>query len=119
MTKSSKRALFWSPRLLCILFAVFISLFALDVFSEARGFWQTALALSMHLIPTFVLVIVLLVSWRWEWVGAVMFTALAVLYMFAAPRHVNWIAYVCISGPLFLAGALFLLNWVRRAELRA
>jgi len=28
-----KRLFFWSPRILCILFAVFLSLFALDVFN--------------------------------------------------------------------------------------
>lgn len=31
MTPNRKRLLFWSPRMLCIVFAAFISLFALDV----------------------------------------------------------------------------------------
>src|SRR5262249_53398337 len=69
MKTTSKRLLFWTPRVLCLLFAAFISLFALDVFGESRGFWQTALALAMHLIPTFILLAVLALSWRWEWIG--------------------------------------------------
>jgi len=119
MSNPSKRILFWSPRLLGILFAVFISLFALDVFDEAHGFWQTAAALGMHLIPTFALVIVLIVSWRWEWVGAAAFTALAVLYLAWAPARLPWAARMMIAGPLILLAGLFLANWVRRAELKA
>src|SRR4051812_19280627 len=109
MTTTSKSALFWIPRLLCLVFAVFISLFALDVFEERLGVWRTALAFLMHLIPTFLILVVLAVSWRWEWVGAVLFTALAVLYIVLAWGRFHWSAYALISGPLCLIGVLFLL----------
>ncbi len=101
-------------------FAVFISLFALDVFGEGYGFWQTALALAMHLIPTAVIVVVLVLAWRWEWIGAVLFAVFAALYFFlmALPRHhPEWALF--ISGPLLLVALLFLVNWLKRAELRA
>ncbi len=32
MNTSSRRLLFWSPRAICIAFAIFLSMFALDVF---------------------------------------------------------------------------------------
>jgi hypothetical protein len=111
------RLLFWSPRVLCITFALFVSLFALDVFSEGLGVMKTLLALSIHLIPTAFIVVVLAVSWRWEWVGGILFVAIAILYMIGARHHPSWV--VLISGPLFLVGALFLLNWLRRGEIRA
>ena len=117
MTTTSKRALFWMPRILCLVFAGFISLFALDVFQEGLGAWRTTLALLMHLIPTFLILIVLAVSWRWEWVGALLFTGLALLYLLTSWGRLHWSAYVVISGPLFLLGVLFLLNWIWRAEL--
>ena len=65
-----KPLLFWTPRVLCLLFAVFLSLFALDVFNEGYGFWKTILALFMHLVPTSIVLAVLAISWRWEWAGA-------------------------------------------------
>ena len=34
MEESVKRLLFWTPRILCIAFAFFVSLLALDVFGE-------------------------------------------------------------------------------------
>jgi hypothetical protein len=109
--------LFWSPRVLCIAFALFVSLFALDVFNEGLGVVNTLAALSVHLIPTAIIVVVLAVAWRWEWVGGVLFVALGILYLIWARHHPSWI--IVISGPLFLVGALFLVNWSKRAEIRA
>jgi hypothetical protein len=50
--------------MLSILFAMFLSVFSLDVFSEANGFGETILALLMHLIPVDIVVIVLVIAWR-------------------------------------------------------
>jgi hypothetical protein len=61
--------LYWVPRILGILFAIFISIFALDVFMEGYGFWETVVALVMHLVPTAIIFIVLLIAWRWERLG--------------------------------------------------
>jgi len=118
MTRPVKRLLFWTPRILCILFVVFVSLFALDVFGEGYGFWGTMLALLMHLIPTGVILIVLAISWRWEWVGGILFTALGALYLVMFWGRFHWSAYLLISGPLFLVGVLFLISWLYRAALR-
>jgi len=109
--------LFWSPRVLCIAFALFLSLFALDVFNEGLGLWKTILALSIHLIPTAFVLVVLAVSWRWEWVGGVLFIAAGILYLTRMWHHPAAVAG--ISGPLFLVGALFLLHWLKRVEIRA
>ena len=75
MNKSVKRVVFWLPRILCLLFAVFISLFALDVFGEGYGFWETIVAFLIHLIPTGLILIALAIAWRWEWIGAILFAA--------------------------------------------
>lgn len=114
-----RQLLFWSPRVLTLMFAVFLSLFALDVFEEGYGFGRTAVALFMHLIPTWIVLAVLALSWRWEWVGAVLFVALGLLYAwFAVGRgHPEWT--FIISGPLFLLSGLFLLNWLYRKHIRA
>jgi TRAP-type C4-dicarboxylate transport system permease small subunit len=64
MHETTKRLLYWTPRILCIAFAAFISIFAMDVFSMPLDFWHKALALLMHLIPTAIVLIVLVVVWR-------------------------------------------------------
>ncbi len=119
MKTSSKRILFWTPRIVCLLFAVFLSLFALDVFDEHLGFWKTVAALFIHLIPTWIVLAVLAVTWRWEWVGAVLFNGLALFYLIAFGGRFHWSAYAVISGSLCLIGFLFLLNWIYRKEVRS
>lgn len=112
--------LYWTPRVLCILSAAFISIFAADVFGEGAGFWQTALALLIHLIPTFLMVAVLVVSWRREWIGGVVYIALAALWVIWAwnKPFFGWVPLLLIAGPLVVTGVLFLLNWRYRNELR-
>lgn len=120
MEESVKRFLFWTPRIFCIAFAVFVSLLALDVFGEGYSFFETILAFLIHLIPTGIILIALVVSWRWEWMGAIAFTALGVLYIVIFwDREFSWSIYVMMSGPLFLLGVLFLVNWLCRKQLRA
>jgi hypothetical protein len=117
MNQTVERILFWSPRGLGILIAVFVSLFALDVFAEGYSFWETIGALLMHLIPTFVILVVLGIAWRWEWIGGFLFVVLGVLYITLFWEPSNLPAYLLISGPLFLAGILFLLDGYYRSAI--
>ena len=112
-----KQILFWTPRILGILYAAFISMLALEVFGEGYGFWGTLLALLMHLIPTGLLLVALIIAWRWEWVGGLLYIGLGLWYSSMVFRHhPGWI--LTIAGPVFLVGILFLLNWMCRPEIR-
>lgn len=117
-SKVTLQLLYWTPRALCIVFAGFVSIFALDVFDGNKGFWATMGALAVHLIPTYLILIALAVTWRWEWVGAVLFIGLAVLYVVMAWGRFHWQVYAIMSGPLVVVGVLFLLNWIWRGELK-
>jgi hypothetical protein len=97
---------------------MFLSLFALDVFSEDTGFWEKILALLIHLVPVYIVVIVLVIAWRREWIGAILFLGLALFYLFQAWGQEHWGAILGISGPLTLIGVLFMINWIYRAQLR-
>jgi hypothetical protein len=114
MNDSLGRVMHWTPRILGVLFALFISIFALDVFGEGYSFWETLVALVMHLVPTALVVVALLIAWRWEWAGALLFVALGVAYFLMTRGRFDWLTYLLIPGPLFLMGALFLVNWLRR-----
>jgi hypothetical protein len=117
MHQSVRKLLFWFPRVLGILIAIFVSLFALDVFGEGYSFLETIAALAMHLIPTGIILVVLAIAWRWEKVGGILFICLGVLsiMLFWDPSRIP--TYLLISGPLFLVGALFLINGFYRDEI--
>jgi len=118
MTSAARRWLFWTPRVLTILFAGFISIFAMDVFEGHHPLGQVLLALAMHLIPTGVVLVSLAIAWRWEWVGAVLYAGLGVVYVVWAWGRFSWDVYALIAGPLLLVGLLFLVGWRYRSELR-
>jgi len=120
MNGAAKRLLFWAPRVLCMVFAAFIGIFAADAFQEGVPAWQVALALLMHLLPTFLVLLVLALSWRREWVGGALFIASGLLYLLWARSKpfFGWEVVLLIAAPLVLVGVLFLLGWRYRAQLR-
>ncbi|MCK5283207.1 MAG: hypothetical protein KAK00_07395 [Nanoarchaeota archaeon] len=102
--------LYWAPRILAISFAVFTTLFAVDVFWKGYGFWGTVLALLIHLIPTYLIIIATLVAWKWETIGGIIFIVLGISYIIMIMDKASMIAYLVIAGPVILAGSLFILN---------
>lgn len=118
--------MYWTPRIVSILFLVFLALFSLDVFEGHYGFWGTVLALLMHNIPALVLLIVLLISWKREIVGGIAFILAGLLYIgilavnalrgFGEWYMLSW--SLIIAGPAFFIGILFLIGWRRRKEIQ-
>lgn len=118
------KIIYYLPRGLSILFILFLALMSFDVFSPELGFWQTALALFMHNIPTLILLIILIISWKREIVGGVFFVLAGILYLAMLLRNIittgfEWyyLAWgIQISGIAFLIGILFLVGWKRKKK---
>lgn len=70
MSASPSRFLTWVPRILTVLFALFLGIFVLDVFGEAHGFWATTEALLIHLVTAALVLGLLAIAWRHQWVSA-------------------------------------------------
>jgi len=115
MARRSGAFLLWCPRVLGILVCLFLSLFALDAFNGAKSVGQAVTDFLIHVAPMLALLGVVVLSWRWEWVGGGVFTALALTYAYVARQHLSWIPVV--SGPLLLVGVLFLWSWTQHRRL--
>lgn len=118
MKQSTGKFVYWAPRMLSLLFVAFLMLMSLDVFENATGFWETALALFMHNIPALILLAIIAVAWRYEIVGAIGFFLGGIVYIglvFRNPFEWYYLAWVAqISGVAFLVGALYLVGWNKR-----
>jgi hypothetical protein len=110
---------YWAPRILSILFVLFLMLFSLDVFEPGVSAQDIAIGLFMHNIPALILAAVVVISWKREIVGGIVFILAGIAYI-VLMIHTGkleggaWIALPMIAGPAFLIGILFLLNWVQR-----
>jgi len=107
------KILFWLPRILMIVFILFISMFAFDSFDGDESLMRKIGGFLIHLIPTFILIALLVVSWKWEWIGGIAFFALGIFYIVWAWGRFQLSAYFMIAGPLFVISILFFLNWFK------
>jgi hypothetical protein len=122
MRQKINRFVYWTPRILSIIFICFLVLFSSDVISPELSFWQIVVGLFMHNIPALILLIVLLISWKHEIVGGIVFILAGTLYiaimlMNALKNQFEWYALsysLIIAGPAFLIGILFFVNWNKR-----
>ncbi|MDP2924847.1 MAG: hypothetical protein Q8N99_00585 [Nanoarchaeota archaeon] len=120
--KKINRFIYWTPRILSILFILFLAMFSLDVFEGDYGFWGTIAALFIHNIPALILLAVIIISWRYEIVGGVVFILAGILYiaiilmnMLKNSFEVYMLSYsLIIAGPAIFIGVLFLLNWYKK-----
>ena len=110
--------LYWSPRVLTILFILFISLFALDIFGNNYSFWETVLGLFMHLIPSFILGLFLIAAWKQEWIGAVGFFSFMLWYIFQMRNNFEFpiTPYLIIALPSLVIGVLWWMNWAKKKQ---
>ncbi|TNF42761.1 MAG: hypothetical protein EP310_05565 [Bacteroidetes bacterium] len=112
------KAIYWTPRILTIVFILFLALFALDSFEGDQSIIKKAGGFFIHLIPNFILILILVVAWKHEWVGTLAFTLIGIAYIFMFWGRFPVATYFIISGPLFLIAVLFWLNWMNRKKIK-
>ena len=118
--KAPIKTLHWTPRILCILAILFISMFAADAYDPALNFGQLIIAFSMHLIPSFILLAFLIVAWKWELIGGIMFALIGLgtsPFVFLINHNRNHFSIgaslmvvLLVNLPFVVVGALFLLS---------
>lgn len=111
---------FWLPRLLAIFAIAFISSFALDAFAPGLTLWQQLGGFLMHMLPSFVLIIFLIIAWRKQLIGGILFILIGlistpVIYLhnlnvnhFPPNQCLIIVSIVCL--PFVVIGLLFLFN---------
>jgi hypothetical protein len=121
--RKKRNWLFWTPRILSILFILFLALFSLDIFDGNYGFWGTILGLFMHNLPSIILTILLIIFWNRGIVPGVVFILGGLAYVAMMLTSISmdgsfeWYTLswsVIISGPAFVIGILFIIDWIKR-----
>lgn len=105
-----KNILLWTPRVLGILLTCFVSLFAMDAFSSDHTLTADIPGLFMHMLPTLIVLVLLIVSWKKPLAGGILLILMSLIYSFKSIDHLNWI--LVIGLPVFVLGALFIFSFV-------
>ncbi len=126
--KSTPRAstIRWAARIMLILAIAFISLFAIDAFSGQAGLGQKILNFLLHMIPSFVLIIILIIAWKHELAGGIL-TALVGLatavFIFSRNHQVRRVSagllpashtlqiVATVALPFVIVGLLFIISF--------
>ena len=125
--KTSIKLLHWFPRVICILAILFISMFAADSFTPGLTIWQQLGAFLIHLIPSFILVAVLILAWKWEKIGGIIFILIGLgLSPFIFQHNYNMNHSIgmslgiilMITFPFVIVGVLFIVsNFMKKRDL--
>lgn len=121
--KQINKFVYWPPRILGIIFVLFLMVFSLDVFGEGLNIGQIAIGLFIHNLPALILLFFLIISWKYELVGGIVFILAGLLYIFmlAANPKFEWYMLswsIIIAVPTFLVGILFMINWFKKKAQR-
>lgn len=121
--KKSTKVLYWSPRVLAILAILFVSLFALDAFHPGKPLTQQLADFLIHLIPSFVLLAVLLLAWKRELAGGIIFALIGLIMSPVVFMHnyrmnnsigMSLFVILIITIPFLVVGGLFIWSHFRR-----
>jgi len=94
-------------------------MFALDAFDPEKTIWQQIGDFLMHLIPSFILIIFLIIAWKKELVGGIILTLIGlgftpVIFMHNYKmNHSAWMSLLIvllITMPFVIAGILFIVS---------
>jgi len=121
--KKSIKVFHWLPRIICILAILFISLFAADAFAPELTIWQQIGDFLIHLIPSFILVALLIVAWKWEYIGGIIFIVIGLGFspvIFIHNHNMNhsvWMSLgiiLTITIPFVVVGILFIVSHFKK-----
>ncbi|MCB0525461.1 MAG: hypothetical protein KDC86_13145 [Saprospiraceae bacterium] len=100
----------WFPRILVMAFALFISVFALDAFSENNSIWESVTGFMIHLIPTMITLLLLMVAWNRRIFGGLLFVVWGLVFTIQFQTLRSPMLFLMFSIPLLFAGFLFIFS---------
>ncbi len=114
------KLIFWTPRILSIIFICFLVVFSFDVFEMELSFLQIIGALFIHNLPSLILLAVLIISWKHEIVGAITFILAGLIYILLLLMRgwYHWSGLLLIALPAFIIGTLFLIGWFKKRKIK-
>jgi hypothetical protein len=104
--------LYWIPRILTILSILFMTMFSLDSFEGNQTLGAKMLGFLIHNIPVLILTAVLIIAWKWEVAGGILFILASLVSFIYFHSFSGNPGSIVVIAPFLIAGILFILNSV-------
>ncbi len=106
--KKANQFIYWLPRILGIILILFVMMFSLDIFDMGLTAGEIIIGLLMHNIPAYILTAILIISWKNEMFGGIIFMISGLICLFV----LSWSLILCL--PIFLISILFFVSWYKK-----
>jgi hypothetical protein len=113
-----RNGLFWTPRIIVILFALFTMLFSFDVFGEKAPWYRLALGFFMHNIPFIIIMLLLYLSWKRPLLGMHVFIFVMIGLANFVMTHGDFMVLVYLLIPPFIISVLFLFDYFQQKKFK-
>ena len=113
----SPSKLIWFPRILAILFLLFLMIFSFDVFEIPGTPLEKMAGFLIHNLPSIIMAAILAVFWRNPLLSGVAFLIYAIIFtLFFRIILQGWDIFVYLTLPILLIAALFLVVHRRQSR---
>jgi hypothetical protein len=112
------KILLWLTRIMAILTILFMMMFSLDVFEGNEPFIRQLPAFFKHSIPVFLLIIALVIAWRYEIAGGLIFILLFIALGIYWESFSGNKGSLILIAPYLLVGILFIIHGVLKIRIR-
>ena len=112
-----KQFLHYCPRILSILFCLFIMMFSFDVFEGNSSIFEMLVGFIMHNLPVFGMAIITFFAWKNDLVGTIGFILIGLFFFFLVSSNMSNEggimnpAVFIITLPALLISALYFINF--------
>ena len=121
----SEGLFYWLPRSLSIIAIIIVTAFSFDVFQSGESVAGQLEDLVIHLVPSYLLTVILVVAWKWEYTGGIIFLVIGLVsspYVFYGNYSNNHsvtsslVTILLVTVPFIIIGALFLVSYYKRKK---
>jgi hypothetical protein len=102
----------WVPRILSIITILFLLMFSFDVFESDASPGKQLFGFLIHNIPVWILIAALVVAWKHELAGGIMFIVLFIALGIFWRSFTGNPSSLIVGIPILLTGIIFLINGI-------
>lgn len=105
-----EKALYWIPRIMTIFALIFMLMFSFDTLGEKLPLSQKLLGLLMQNIPVLILALLLLIAWKRELAGGILFIAAFIAAAIFYHSFSGNPGSLVVIIPFLITGSMFILH---------